>query len=141
MLGIRRWSMGAVMLGLAISLGWASGYAQGQAEKKDQIFELRTYTTPDGKLPNLHARFRDHTMKLFAKHGMTNVVYLTPKDQPNTLVYLLSHPSQAARDAAFDAFRKDPEWLKVKAETEANGPIVEKVESVMMVPTDYSPMK
>jgi hypothetical protein len=126
---------------LTLSLGWAAGYAQGSKEKAPMIYELRTYTSPEGKLPELHARFRDHTLKLFQKHGMSNVVYLVPNEQPNTLVYLLAHDSVEARNASFDAFRKDPEWLKVKAETEANGPIVTKVDSVLLTPTDYSPMK
>jgi hypothetical protein len=109
-----------------------------------RVFELRTYTTPPGQLPALHRRFREHTMALFARHGMTNVVYLTPSDsarRENTLVYLLAYPSrQAARDS-WAAFSADPEWQRVRAESEANGKIVEKVESVFLDPTDFSPMK
>ena len=109
-----------------------------------RVFELRTYTTPPGQLPALHRRFREHTMELFTRHGMTNVVYWTPADsarRENTLVYLLAYPSrQAARDS-WAAFTADPEWQRVRAESEANGKIVEKVESVFLDPTDFSPMK
>ena len=71
------------------------GVASAQSSSK--VFELRTYTAPEGKLADLHKRFRDHTLRIFQKHGMTNVVYLSPADAPlsqNTLVYLLSHPSR-----------------------------------------------
>ena len=109
-----------------------------------RVFELRTYTTPAGQLPALHRRFRDHTMELFARHGMTNVGYWTPQDSArheNTLVYMLAYPSrQAARDS-WAAFSADPEWQRVRAESEANGKIVEKVESVFLDPADFSPMK
>ena len=109
-----------------------------------RVFELRTYTTPAGQLPALHRRFRDHTMELFARHGMTNVGYWTPQDSArheNTLVYMLAYPSrQAARDS-WAAFSADPEWQRVRAESEANGKIVEKVESVFLDATEFSPMK
>ena len=109
-----------------------------------RVFELRTYTTPAGQLPALHRRFRDHTMELFARHGMTNVGYWTPQDSArheNTLVYMLAYPSrQAARDS-WAAFSDDPEWQRVRAESEANGKIVEKVESVFLDATEFSPMK
>ena len=109
-----------------------------------RVFELRTYTTPAGQLPALHRRFRDHTMELFKRHGMTNVGYWTPQDSArheNTLVYMLAYPSrQAARDS-WAAFSADPEWQRVRAESEANGKIVEKVESVFLDATEFSPMK
>jgi NIPSNAP len=109
-----------------------------------RIFELRTYTAPDGKLADLHARFRSHTLRIFQKHGMTNVVYFSTLDAPlsqNTLIYLLAHSNREAAKRSWDAFRNDPEWKKVAAETQANGPIVSKVESVFLEATDYSPMK
>ena len=114
------------------------------AQASGRVFELRTYTAPDGKLGDLHARFRDHTMRIFAKHGITSIVYFKPQDTPlsqNTLVYLIAHPSREAATKNWDEFRKDPEWVKVSAESQANGPIVTKVDSVFLVPTDYSPMK
>jgi hypothetical protein len=113
--------------------------------KTPRVFQLRTYTATAGKLPNVHARFRDHTVKLFRKHGMTNVGYweVIPKDnaEPNTLIYVLAHPSQEAGEASFNAFRADPNWTKAKTASEANGPIVDKVEAVYMAATDYSPVK
>ena len=110
----------------------------------DRVFEIRTYTAPPGKLDALHARFRDHTMRLFARHGMTNVGYWIPTDSvrsKNTIIYILAYPSREAARASWAAFGRDPEWRQVRAESEANGPIVERVESVFMTPTDYSPIR
>jgi NIPSNAP len=109
-----------------------------------RVFELRTYTAPDGKLEDLHKRFRDHTLRIFKKHGMTNVAYFKPQDAPlsqNTLIYLISHESREAAKANWAAFQKDPEWQKVASESQKDGKIVAKVESVFLDPTDYSPMK
>ena len=109
-----------------------------------RVYELRTYTAPDGKLGELNARFRDHTMRIFQKHGMSNVAYFTPQDSPasaNTLVYLISHTSRDAAKASWAAFGKDPEWQKVAQESQVNGKIVASVVSQFLVPTDYSPMK
>jgi hypothetical protein len=127
------------------------------AGKGERVFELRTYTTPDGRLDALNARFRDHTTKLFAKHGMTNLFYgkLLPAQPKNTgllggpdttLIYLLAHDSVDAAKASFDAFRKDPEWVAAKEASEkaAGGSLtVEKdgVKSVFMKATDYSQTK
>jgi len=104
-------------------------------------YELRTYTAVEGKLDLLHSRFREHIMGFFQKHGMTNVVYFKPMDAPlsqTTLIYLVSHESREAAAKSWDAFRNDPDWKKLSAET---GPLASKVESVFVVPTDYSPMK
>jgi NIPSNAP len=109
-----------------------------------RVFELRTYTAPDGKLEDLHKRFRDHTLRIFKKHGMTNVAYFKPQDAPlsqNTLIYLISHESREAAKANWAAFQKDPEWQRVASESQKDGKIVAKVESVFLDPTDYSPMK
>jgi len=109
-----------------------------------RVFELRTYTAPDGKLEDLHKRFRDHTMRIFTKHGMTNIVYFRPQDAPlsqNTLVYLIAHPSREAAKTNWAAFQKDPDWQKVASESQKDGKIIAKVESVFLDPTDYSPMK
>lgn len=113
---------------------------QVSAEDTDEtVYELRTYTTAEGKLPALHARFRDHTMKLFEKHGMKNVIYFTPVDKPNTLVYLLQHKSRDAAKASWDGFRNDPEWQKAFKASRQDGPLVVKVESQFLKTTDYSP--
>lgn len=116
-------------------------------KKGGRIFELRTYTTPEGKLDDLHARFRDHTMELFEKHGMDNFVYwIKTPDQKNaetTLVYMLAHKDREAARKSFDAFRKDPDWLKAKTESEKDGSLTVQngVKSEFLVPTDYSPLK
>ncbi len=109
-----------------------------------RVFELRTYTTAPGKLDDLHKRFREHTMKLFERHGMTNIGYWTPQDPklaPNTLIYLLAYQSRDAAKKSWAAFSADPEWQAVKAASEANGPIVTKVDSVFLDAADYSQMK
>jgi hypothetical protein len=110
-----------------------------------RCFELRTYTAAPGKLDALHARFRDHTTGLFRKHGMTVVGYWVPRDKDkgadNTLVYILAYPDCAAREKAWQAFRADPEWVRVRDASEAAGKLVEKADSVLMTATDYSPMK
>lgn len=112
-----------------------------QAQSKGKVFELRTYTTNEGKLDALQARFRDHTTRIFKKHHMTNIGYWVPQEKPNTLIYIISHPSREAAKENWDAFRADPEWQKVQKESEANGKIVAKVESIYMDATDYSPIK
>jgi len=135
---------------LFLAVGFVAGAVLGprlgvvSAQSSPKVFELRTYTAPEGKLADLHARFRDHTLRIFQKHGMSNVIYLSPTDPPlsqNTLVYLLAHESRDAAKKNWAAFAADPEWKKVAAESQANGRILEKVESVFMTATDYSPMK
>ncbi|MBB3838170.1 hypothetical protein FHS57_002175 [Runella defluvii] len=109
--------------------------------KKERVFELRTYTTNPGKLPDLLARFRNHTLKLFKKHGMTNVAYWTVNGKDDTLIYILAHPSEEAGKKAFDAFRADPDWVKARDASEVNGKLANKVESVYMKATDFSTIK
>lgn len=108
-----------------------------------KIYELRTYTTNDGKLDDLHARFRDHTVELFKKHGIESVGYWVPTDGPNaqnTLIYVIAHESRDAAKASWKAFISDPEWQEVYKKSEANGPILAKApESVYMNATEYSP--
>ena len=114
------------------------------AEADGTVYELRVYTAAEGKLAELVKRFREHTTKLFERHGMKNVAYWTPTDEsgPNpkskTLIYILKHPSREAATANWKAFQDDAEWQKVKAESEANGTLVEKVDSTYMVLTDFS---
>jgi NIPSNAP len=132
---------------LLLTTGLLAGTWLGErlsAAQGPRVFELRTYTAPEGKLGELHARFRDHTLRIFERHGMTNVVYLKPLDAPlsdNTLVYLLAHPSREAAKANWAAFAADPEWKKVASESQVNGRILSKVESVFFEAADYSPMK
>lgn len=105
-----------------------------------RLFELRTYTAAEGKLEALQARFRNHTLKLFEKHGMTNIGYWLPaENQERQLVYLLAYPDKAAREAAWKAFSADPEWQAVVKESEAKGKLVTKVTSLFLTPTAFSP--
>ena len=123
-----------------------------KVDGKHECYEMRTYTAAPGKLDALHTRFREHTNKLFLKHGMTLIGYWTPApiDNPkdgevdrskNTLVYILAYPDRKTRDKMWEAFRNDPEWKKAKDESEKDGKLVEKVEEVFMTPTDFSPVK
>ncbi len=134
---------GAAVLILLAGI-WIGKAATADAAGKGRVFELRTYTANEGKLDDLHARFRDHTLKLFQRHGMTNIIYCKPLDPPlsgNTLVYLLAHASREAATKSWEAFRNDPEWVKARDTSEANGKLVSKVESVFLEATDYSPMR
>lgn len=106
------------------------------------VFELRIYHAYEGKLDALLARFREHTTKLFEKHGMKNVAYWAPTDDPlkgKTLIYIIAHASREAATANWKAFGDDPEWQSVRDQSEANGKLVEKVDSTFMTLTDFSP--
>ncbi len=132
----------AVLIALG---GFMIGRTTAADEKKERVFELRTYIAAEGKLDGLNARFRDHTNKLFVKHGMELIGYWTPMDEnkgaSNTLIYILAHQSREARDKSFKDFQNDPEWKAARAESEKNGPLTTKVEFILLKPTDYSPMK
>jgi NIPSNAP len=141
----------ATLLGLVLSTLAASTLASADEKPKPassagpRVFELRTYYTNSGKLDDLHKRFRDHTCRLFQKHGIELVGFWTPQDEKDgktdKLVYLVAFPSREAAKAAWKAFTDDPEWKKVYAESHKNGVLVKKVESVYLDPTDYSPIK
>ena len=113
--------------------------------KDARVYELRTYHAFPGKLEDLHKRFRDHTIDIFTRHGMKTVSFWGPTDtakgSENTLIYVLEFPSREAATASWKAFGADPEWRKVAKESEANGKLVEKVDSVFMKATDYAPKK
>ena len=140
----------SVMVLALVGVVAASVMAQsgGNSVAKDsRVFEMRTYYAAPGKLEDLQARFRDHTVKLFEKHGMTNVGYWVPVDektgQPtgNTLVYILAYPNLEARTKSWEGFRTDPAWNTARNESEKNGKLVEKVDSVFLKATDYSAIK
>jgi hypothetical protein len=135
----------ATVFGAGFMLGnTVQGVQDAQAQSADRVFELRTYTAPEGKLGNLEARFRDHTMRIFENHGMMNIGYWTPQDEPNasnTLVYIIAHDSRDAATASWQAFRDDPEWQQVSRESQVDGRIVSNVESVFLEATDFSPIK
>lgn len=115
-----------------------------QAQAATRVFELRTYTAPEGKLADLEARFRNHTVRIFNNHGMTSIGYWVPQDAPlsqNTLIYVIAHQSREAAAKNWADFRADPEWQKVSTESQVNGSLVTKVESVFMDPMDFSAIK
>ncbi|HLW67522.1 MAG TPA: NIPSNAP family protein [Gemmataceae bacterium] len=134
------------VLGLGV-MGLSMAHAdEPKTDKKTdaRVFELRVYYANPGKMEALHARFRDHTNKLFEKHGMTIIAFWNPtdpKEAERKLIYVLAFPSQEAAKKSWQAFRDDPDWMKAKAESEKNGVLVEKVESTYMNATDYSPIK
>jgi hypothetical protein len=110
----------------------------------NRVYEIRTYTTPPGKLEALKSRFRDHTIKVFNKYDMKSIGYWVPQDAPlkdNTLIYILSHESREAAAKSWTSFRADPDWVKAKADSEKDGPLTTKVESVFVDPTDFSALK
>jgi hypothetical protein len=116
--------------------------ASRTASASTAVYELRIYHAAEGKLDALLARFRDHTMTLFEKHGIKNVAYWLPTDEPlkgKTLVYMLAHPTREAADVNWKSFREDPDWVSVKSKSEANGPLVEKIDSTFLSLTDFSP--
>jgi hypothetical protein len=134
----------AVTFACGYWLGGGHGSAPVSAQAPDRVFEMRTYTAPDGKLGELQARFRNHTTRLFEKHGITNIGYWVPQDEPrsqNTLIYVLAYPSREEAKARWAKFQSDPDWQKARTESEVNGRIVQRVESVFMTPTDFSKLK
>ena len=137
----KQFVLGATALIAVGLIGFAAGVSLGQ-EKKTRVYELRTYTVLPGRLPALHKRFAEHTMKLFEKQGMKNEMYWVPTDdarKDNTLIYFLSHDSQEAADRSWKAFQADPEWIKVRDASEADGKILAKApERVYMKLTEYS---
>ena len=128
---------------------FAAGFVAGQLAElgsvveaqSDKVYELRTYTALPGRLDALNARFRDHTTRIFGKHGMSNVGYWVPQDDPlaeNTLIYIISHPSREAAAENWNKFREDAEWQQVAEESQRDGRIVASVDAVFMDATDYS---
>ena len=106
------------------------------------VYELRIYHVVPGKIENLVARFRDHTMKLFADHGIKSVAYWTALDEPvksSTFFYILEHPSREAAAANWKTIQDDPAWKSVKAKSEENGKLVEKIDSTFLTLTNFSP--
>ena len=126
---------------LVPNTAWAA--LQPRADSASTIvYELRVYHTYEGKLNDLLKRFREHTTRLFEKHGIKNVAYWTPLDEAaksSTLIYILAHPSREAAAANWKAFQDDPEWKSVRDKSEENGKLVEKIDSTYMVLTDFSP--
>lgn len=132
---------------MRLTWGWVMGMFLAMAvqglsadEPDSRVYEMRVYYAAEGKLDALQARFRDHTTKLFEKHGMTNIGYWTPLDNPDRkLTYVLAYPSREARDASWKAFMADPDWQKAARASEVDGRLVAKVDVYFMKATDYSP--
>lgn len=139
----RRFAAAALLVG-GVALLAQTNESTMAGEKKERFFEMRIYTSHPGRLEALHKRFREHTNRLFKKHGMELVGYWTPVDgdeAKDTLVYILAYPSREAREKAWKDFQNDPEWKEAYKASHVDGVIVKKVESKFLSPTDYSPIK
>lgn len=147
--GLSRAAVAAAIFAAGCAVGTQArgpivGAAEAESTAADRVFELRTYTAPAGKLDALDARFREHSLAYLEKHGMTNIGYWIPIEEPgasNTLVYLLAHDSRESARESWAAFNADPGWREVSRATQVDGPIVSGVESVFLRPTDYSPIQ
>ena len=129
---------------ISMIIGLGAGIFFSSSAQDQKVFELRTYQATPGNLDNLHARFRDHTTRIFRKHGMEVVGYWSPtseEERDDTLVYLLAHDNQDTADASWQAFIADPEWERVAEESNRNGQILGGIERKYMIATDYSPLK
>ena len=130
------------VMSAAAIVPFVSAPAEAKEVPGETVYELRIYHAMEGKRDALVARFREHTDALFKKHGLKPVAYWNPTDEPvkgNTFIYILKHPSRAAATANWKSFHDDPEWVKVSTASEANGKLVEKVDSTYMTLTDFSP--
>lgn len=125
---------GLAVLGLTMAVN---------AQAPHHVYELRTYTAPPGKLDALIARFRDHTETIFGRYNLKAIGYRVPEDNKNNqLIYIVEHKSKADADRNWAAFQADPEWKKVRAESEKDGPLTTKPpERVFMDPLDFSRLK
>jgi hypothetical protein len=146
---ISKWMFAAALVaagacGLLVR-GLVSPVTVVHAAAADRVFELRTYTAAPGKFENLKARFRDHTLRMFAKHNLNAIGgYYIPAEGPlaeNTLLYVLVHESRAAADKNWAAFQADPEWMKAREASVAGGPITTSVTRQWLNPADFSPVK
>jgi hypothetical protein len=140
-----RISVAAVLVAAGYAAGRLTPEPVAEAAQAGRVFEMRTYTTNEGKLPALETRFRDHTIKFFDRYNMTSIGYWIPSEGPTsqtTLVYILAHPSREEAKANWAKFSADPDWKKVRSDSEVGGTILAKPpESVFLKATDYSPIK
>lgn len=139
-------AIGMVLAGVAATVAglMIARTSTAQEKPRQRVFEMRTYVAHEGKFEAMHARFRNHAVRLFKKHGMEMVGFWVPTDtekSKNTMIYILAFDSADAMKEKWDTFRKDPEWQQIKTESEKEGPLVAKVTVELMTPTDYSPMK
>jgi len=129
------------LCGVAVMIGYNS---LGGSNPQHHVYELRMYHVSPGKMDALKARFGDHTDAIFKRHNMNSIGYWQPEDAPNSqnlFVYILEHPSRQEAKKNWDAFHDDPEWKKVKEESEKNGPLTSQIDSYFMDPTAFSPLQ
>jgi hypothetical protein len=130
----------AFLFGAAVML-CLNSLRGSNAELPRHVYELRLYHVHATKMDSLNARFGDHTDAIFKRHNMKSVGYWVSEDAPesqNLFVYILEHPSRAEAEKNWAAFQADPEWQKVKVESEKNGPLVDKIDHYFMDPTSFS---
>jgi hypothetical protein len=133
-----------ILAGALVTAAGLSPVRESHAEPAPHVYELRMYHVNPGKMDALRNRFRDHVDALFRRHNMKSVGFWTPQDAPNSenlFIYVLEHPSREEATRNWAAFHDDPEWKKVKAESEANGALVDHIDSIFMDPTSYSALK
>ena len=143
---IRKHSTTVCLVVLAFLAGVAVNQYSVVKAQSNRVYELRTYTTNDGKLPNLLARFGGGETDLFHKHGMTSIGYWVPDDpelSKNTMVYMLAHDNRDAAAASWEAFGQDPAWREMSAASQVDGRILTQggVQNMFLDPTDFSPAK
>ena len=139
--GVKAWSLLSFIVGAAVTLGY--GNLSG-SNRSQPVYELRLYQVNEGKMDALIARFRDHTDAIFKRHSMKSVGFWRPEDAPysqNLFIYILEHPSREEAKKNWAAFQADPEWKKVKAESETQGPLANHIDSYFMDPTSFSALK
>lgn len=139
--GIKAASLLSFIGGAAVTLGFSGA---GGSSSSHHVYELRLYHVNEGKMDALKARFGDHTDAIFKRHNMKSIGYWVPEDAPysqNLFVYILEHPSREEAKRNWAAFQADPEWIKVKAETETQGALANHIDSYFMDPTSFSAMK
>jgi hypothetical protein len=141
---VRSYGMTAGLVLVAFALGVHVGGVRVDAQRSARVLEVRRYTTNEGKLDALVKRMREGESKLFEQHGMKGVFYSVAAEGPesqNTFIYVLAHESREAAKKSWDDFRNDAGWKSLRETSEASGPLVGKVESTFVTPTDFSPVK
>lgn len=142
MKGVKKFNVLSFVAGAALAFCATAFIPASRAQAPGHVYELRIYHAPAGKLDALKTRFRDHTISIFNRLNMKSIGYWTPQDNPdNLLIYILEHPSRAEADKNWTTFNNDPEWKKVRADSEVNGSLTTKVERTFMDPTDFSALK
>ena len=127
--------------GAAVTLGFSN---LGGSTTSQHVYELRMYHVNEGKMGALIARFGDHTDAIFRRHNMKSIGFWRPEDAPysqSLFVYILEHPSREEARKNWAAFQADPEWKKVKVDSETNGALANHIDSYFMDPTSFSALK